>query len=130
LFGIGFAGLLKGDRVRRREYGQRLEPLWKGRCKCLRNHAAPIVSDHMETLRANGVGYSKDIVHETVWTIFSHVERSGTTGIATLVESDCPVSGCPQSFQAILPTIGELWPAVQQHDDRAAFGDRTCARRK
>jgi hypothetical protein len=28
LFGIGFTGHLKGDRVRRREHGQRLEPLW------------------------------------------------------------------------------------------------------
>jgi hypothetical protein len=54
-----------------------------GRCKRPRNHAAPIVSDDMERLRADGVGDSKDIVHETVWTIFSHVERSGTTGIAT-----------------------------------------------
>ena len=53
----------------------------------------------MERLRANGVGDSKDIVHETVWTIFSHVERSGTTGIATLVESDCPVSGCPKAYK-------------------------------
>ena len=69
-----------------------------GRCKRPRNHAAPIVSDDMERLRADGVGDSKDIVHETVWTIFSHVERSGTTGIATLVESDGPVSGRPHSF--------------------------------
>ena len=30
LFEIGFTGLLKGDRVRCREYGQRLEPLWMG----------------------------------------------------------------------------------------------------
>jgi hypothetical protein len=52
----------------------------------------------MERLRANGVGDSKDVVHETIWTIFSHVERSGTTGIATLVECDGPVSGRPQSF--------------------------------
>jgi hypothetical protein len=69
-----------------------------GRCKRPRNHAAPIVSDDMERLRANGVGDSKDIVHETVWTIFSHVERSGTTGIATLVERDGPVSGRAQRF--------------------------------
>ena len=85
LFGIGFTGLLKGDRVRRREHGQRLEPLCMRRCKRPRNHAAPIVSDDMERLRANGVGDSKDIVHEAVWTIFSHVERSGAAGIATLV---------------------------------------------
>ena len=52
----------------------------------------------MERLRADGVGDSKDIVHETVWTIFSHVERSGTTGIATLIESRGPVSGRAQSF--------------------------------
>ena len=71
--------------MRRREHGQRLEPLWMGRCKRPRNHAAPIVSDDMERLRANGVGDSKDIVHEAVWTIFSHVERSGAAGIATLV---------------------------------------------
>src|SRR6476620_2688208 len=122
LFEIGFTGLLKGDRVRRREHGQRLEPLWMGRCERPRNHAAPIVSDDMERLRADGVGDSKDIVHETVWTIFSHVERSGTTGIATLVESHGSVSGRAQSFQAILPPTGELRPAVQQHDDRAALG--------
>jgi hypothetical protein len=52
----------------------------------------------MERLRANGIGDSKDIVHETVWTIFSHGERSGTTGIATLVESHGSVSGRAQSF--------------------------------
>jgi hypothetical protein len=52
----------------------------------------------MERLRANGVRNSKDIVHEAVWTIFSHVERSGAAGIATLVESDGPVSGRAQSF--------------------------------
>ena len=61
-------------------------------------------------------------MHKTVWTIFSHLERSGTTGIATLVESDGPVSGRAQSFQAIPPSTGELRPAVQQHDDRAALG--------
>ena len=85
LFGIDFTGHLKGDRVRRREHGQRLDPLWMGGCKRQRNHAAPIVSDDMEGLRADGVGDSEDIVHETVWTIFSHVERSGAAGIATLV---------------------------------------------
>ena len=47
---------------------------------------------------ARSVGDSKDIFHETLWTIFSHVERSGSTGIATLVESDGPVSGRPHSF--------------------------------
>jgi hypothetical protein len=52
----------------------------------------------MERLRANSVGDSKDIVHETVRTIFSHVERPGATGIATLVESDGPVTGRDQSF--------------------------------
>src|SRR6185295_19115190 len=100
LFGIGFTGLLKGDRVRRREHGQRLEPLCMRRCKRPRNDAAPIVSDDMERLRANGVSDSKDIVHEAVWTIFSHVERSGAAVIATLVESDGPVSGRAQCFQA------------------------------
>src|ERR1700761_1698436 len=91
-FEIGFTGLLKGDRVRRREHGQRLEPLWVGCCKRPRNHAAPIMSDDMARLRTNSVGDSKGIFHETLWTIFSHVERSGSTGIATLVESDGPVS--------------------------------------
>jgi hypothetical protein len=95
LFGIGFTGLLKGDRVRRREYG-----------KTARRRRRP----------------AKDIVHKTVWTIFSHLERSGTTGIATLVESDGTVSGRAQSFQTIPPPAGELRPAVQQHDDRAALG--------
>jgi hypothetical protein len=71
LCGIGFTGILKGDRVRRREHSQRLEPLWMGGCKRPRNHAAPIVSDDMERWRANGVGDSKDIVHETVRTIYS-----------------------------------------------------------
>jgi len=52
----------------------------------------------MERLRANGFGDSKNIIHETIWTIFSHAERSGATGIATLVESDGPVSGRAQSF--------------------------------
>lgn len=70
-----------------------------GRCKRPRYHAAPIVSDDMERLRANGIGDSKDIVHETVWTIFSHGERSGTAGIVTLVESHGPVSGRAQSFK-------------------------------
>jgi hypothetical protein len=98
LFGIGLTGILKSDRVRRREHGQRLQPLWMGRCKRPRNHAAPIVRDDTERLGADGVGYSKDIVHETTWTIFSHVERSGTRGIATLVESDGPLSGRAQSF--------------------------------
>jgi hypothetical protein len=98
LFGIGFTGLLKGDRVRRREYGQRLEPLWMGRCKRPRNHAAPIVSDHMERLCANGAGDSKHVVHEAVWTIFCHVEGAGATRIATLIESDGPVSGPAQGF--------------------------------
>jgi hypothetical protein len=51
----------------------------------------------MERQRANGVRNSKDIVHETVWTIFSHVERSGAARIATRVESDGPVSGRTQS---------------------------------
>jgi hypothetical protein len=122
LCGIGFTGLLKGDRVRRREHGQRLDPLWMGRCKRPRNHAAPIVSDDMERLRADGVSDSEDIVHETAWTIFSHLERSGTTGIAALVESDGPVSSRAKSFQAIPPPTGELRPAVQEHDDRAALG--------
>ena len=71
LFEIGFTGLLKGDRVRRREHGQRLQPLWMGRCKRPRNHAAPIVRDDMERLRADGVGYSKNIIHETVLTATS-----------------------------------------------------------
>ena len=66
-------------------------------CERPRNHAAPVVSDDMERLRANGVGDSKDVVHEAVWTIFSHVERPGAAGIATLVESDGPVSGRTQS---------------------------------
>jgi hypothetical protein len=61
-------------------------------------HAAPIVSDNMERLRTDGVGDSKDIVHETIRMILSHVERSGVTGIATLVESDGPISGCAQSL--------------------------------
>jgi hypothetical protein len=52
----------------------------------------------MERLRTDGVGDSKDIVHETVRMILSHVERSGVTGIATLVESDGPISGCAQSL--------------------------------
>jgi len=69
-----------------------------GRCKRPRNHAAPIVSDNMERLRTNGVGDSKNIIHETVRMILSHVERSGTTGIATLIESHGPVSGRAQSF--------------------------------
>jgi hypothetical protein len=69
-----------------------------GRCKRPRHHAVPIVRDDMEQLRADGVGYCKIIIHETVWTIFSHVERSGTTGIATLIESDGPVSGPAQGF--------------------------------
>src|ERR1700747_3260071 len=91
-------------------------------CERPRNHAAPVVSDDMERLRANGVGDSKDVVHEAVWTIFSHVERPGAAGIATLVESDRSVSGRAQSFQAIPPPTGELRPAVQQHDNRAALG--------
>ena len=68
------------------------------RCKRPRNHAAPIVSDDMERLCANGIGDSKAIVHETVWTIFSYGERSGTAGIATLVEGHGAVSGRAQSF--------------------------------
>jgi hypothetical protein len=57
------------------------------------------MSDDMDRLRAaNSVGDSKDIFHETLWTIFSHVERSGTTGIVTLAESDGPVSGRAHSF--------------------------------
>ena len=72
--------------------------------------------------RVNGVGDSKDIVHEAIRTIFSHVERSGAAGIATLVEGDGPVSGRTQRFQAIPPPTGELRPTVQQHDDRAALG--------
>jgi hypothetical protein len=77
--------------------------------------------DDMERLRQRP-RLPKDIIHETVWTILSDVERSGTTGIATLVESDGPVSGRAKSFQAIPPPTGELRPAVQEHDDRAALG--------
>jgi hypothetical protein len=87
-----------------------------------RNHATPIVSDDMERLRTNGVGDSKNIVHETVRTIVSHVERSCAAGIATLVESDGPISGRAKSFQVISPPTGELRPAVQQHDDRTVLG--------
>jgi hypothetical protein len=73
LFGIGLTGILKGDRVRRREAASDFSRCgWTLRRP--RNHAAPIVRDDMERLRADGVGYSKNIVHETVWTIFSHVE--------------------------------------------------------
>ena len=41
-------------------------------------------------LRANGVGDSKDIVYESVWTIFCHVEGAGATRIATLIEPPRP----------------------------------------
>ncbi len=117
LFGIAGGGTVEGLGVGGGQHGQRLEPLGVGAGQRPGDHAAPVVRDEVEAVRALGVGEGEGVGDEFGHGVVGDLRGAGARGVAALVDGDGAVAGRAQGGQHRAPGVGELGPAVQQQDE-------------